>query len=152
ALKSQHRETERVMEETGAVGMVDMLMSFITAASFTKEAITILTGQKDVPPESARVKELALEAGASEELLAKIGQLCGGSHPAAPVLARVRNKVGFHWDPVEVSNALADFRTNQYLVWAEARDQMTRGFVYRLAADVLANAILPGEKTEDGFK
>ena len=84
-------------------------------------------------------------------MISKIGQLCGGSHPASAILAHVRNKIGFHWDPVVVSKALAEFQTNEMLVWAEATDKMTRGFMYRLAADVLANAILPGDKTGGSF-
>jgi hypothetical protein len=129
--------------------MRDQLWAFFTAASFTKEGLVILTGQTNSPPESERVKELAVEEGASEELLKSIGQLCGGSHPTSAVLTRVRNKMGFHWDPTVVSESLAEFRKNKALVWLEARDGKRSELVFRLSADVLAHAILQSKPTGD---
>ena len=42
------------------------------------------------------------------------------------------------------------FKKNEQLLWAEAKDGKVESLVYRLAADVLALAILPtGERMED---
>ena len=119
----------------GAVKMRDLLSSFVTAAAVTNEALQLAREGM------AALRPLALHAGASGELLARLGKLCAGKHPASDVLSRARNKVGFHWDEQVVRRSLREYGRNKKIVWLES----DAGFqpVHRLAVEVLAHALFP---------
>jgi len=146
ALRAQHRWTASLARASTAVEQSDFLLSFVTAASITREALNILTGTGPTPGEARRVRELATAAGVAPALSAKLGQLMGGGHRASTVLTRVRNQLGFHWDPTLLGTAIVD-AANDPVVWEEGRTRSVGESVYRLASDTLANAILPGMST-----
>jgi hypothetical protein len=145
ALIAQHRDSRRLAarKEPAAAKTRDMILSFVNSASFTKEAVNILTGTGDVSGELAMVKQWAKAAGAQDSLIDKIGKICGGSHPVSAILARLRNQLGFHWDPEIVRASLLEFAANETVVWSEGRDDRRGSIVHRLASDVLANALAP---------
>ena len=130
-------------EPESAVRMREAVLSFLTTASYTKEALNVLTGVQGIPAESKKVSELATKAGVPPALTRTIGQLCGGTHPASPVLNQLRNKLGFHWDPRPLQASLIEFVANGTLVWAEGASFERGKTVHRLAIEVLSNAILP---------
>ena len=121
----------------------DFIQSFITAVAYTREALNILTGTGPTPGQSQQVRALAEQGGVAPQLQQKIGQLMGGGHPASALMVRVRNQLGFHWDPVVIAPAVAAV-TEEPLIWIEGRGTSESASVYRLAADVLLNALIPG--------
>ena len=143
ALRAQHRWSTMLVNSTTAVESSDFMQSFVTAVAYTREALNILTGTGRVPPRSREVRALAERAGVPDVLAAEISQLAAGTHPASAFLARVRNQLGFHWDPTVVAPAIHAV-TDEVIVWAEGRGLSERTSVYRFAADVLVNALMPG--------
>ncbi len=57
-------------------------------------------------------------------------------------MVRVRNQLGFHWDPSVIAPAVAAI-TDEPLIWIEGRGLSEGASVYRFAADVLVNALIP---------
>lgn len=115
--------------------MRDGLFSLVTTAAFTNEAIRL--AQKNM----SDLKDLARRAGAKDDLLKRVGKLCGGHHPASEFLGRARNQLGFHWDADVVQASLNDYARNEKLVWVES-DAEDQPF-HRLAGEVLAHALFP---------
>src|SRR5687768_7779301 len=83
------------MPET-AVEMRRFFVAFMATGAYTREAVNILTGSGRQPGEYERVKELASAGGAPPELAKMIAEIASGTHPAAPVLVRLRNRLVFH--------------------------------------------------------
>jgi hypothetical protein len=83
----------------------------------------------------------------TQKLLAEIGQLCAGKHPASDLLDRARNRLAFHWDKAEIAESVIAFGRNEKLVWLESSGEQPP--VHRLALDVMARALLPGTDTPD---
>jgi hypothetical protein len=48
----------------------------------------------------------------------------------------------FHWDREVVRASLAGFEKDEPLIWSEGETTTVGGSIYRLAADVLANALI----------
>lgn len=80
-------------------------------------------------------------------LFEEIGKLCAGKHPASQVIARARNKVGFHWDADQIGVSVVEFGRNAQLVWLEASGDEVP--LHRLAADVLAHVLFPETDTPE---
>lgn len=131
------------MNGTSAAASSDFIQSFVTAVAYTREALNILTGTGPTPGSSREVRVLADVVGVPPELARRIGQLMGGAHPASPLMVRVRNQLGFHWDPAVIAPAVAAI-TDEPLIWIEGRGLSEGASVYRFAADVLVNALIPG--------
>jgi hypothetical protein len=72
-------------QQTTAARMRDTLCYLVTAAGLTTEAIRL------AQEKMATLRRLAADGGAKPELLAAVGQLCAGKHPASSALARARN-------------------------------------------------------------
>ena len=147
ALSAQlHAARDAGKRRAGAARMRDILCSFITTAAFTNEAIDLARA------EMPALRGLAQRGGADLALLARVGKLCAGKHPAAEVLRRARNKIGFHWDKHILEPAVADYSTNKKIVWLEmgANGQT----VHRLAVEVLAHVLFPSasDQTEQTKK
>jgi hypothetical protein len=140
ALNAQFHAGSQVRKRTVAVRNRDGLSSLVTAAAVTFEAVRLARERM------ATLRPLALEAGASEELLSRVGKLCGGKHPAIKVLDRARNKLGFHWDVEEVARSVREYARNQKIVWLES-DKDSHP-VHRLALDVLIQALFPEARNE----
>ena len=141
ALRSQQRYTMVIGDEPATVAAKrDRVLSFVIAAAFTAEALNILTGTGQVPGRSKVVAALAKKAEVPAALLATISQLMARTHAASPLLVRIRNQLTFHWDPEVLRESLTGFQKDEPLIWSE-REAPTKGAsIYRLAADVLANA------------
>jgi hypothetical protein len=151
ALNAQQMCMRRVSagsHTTDAVAMRDSILTLAGLAAYAKEALAILTGSADSPPALARVEELAKQGGADQALFERVRKICGGSHPATPILTRVRNKLVFHWDPSVVRDSLQEFSRNKELVWAEAADKTSGSTVYRLSVEVLVHALLHTPATD----
>ena len=106
ALVSQFHVGEDARRRSGALKTAQALAGLATAAALTNEAIR-LAGD-----EMARLRDLALRAGASDELLVAVGQLCAGKHPSAAVLKRARNQLAFHWDKAVIRSSIVGFGKN----------------------------------------
>jgi hypothetical protein len=126
------------------------LCSLTASASFTYEAMLLAKEQMRV------LRPLAIAAGISDVLLQEVGKLTGGQHSAFRTLDRARNQIGFHWDAEIVKQSLREYARNESLCWIE----FTRNGqpVHRLAAEVLAHALIPlawtegpDEQAEDGL-
>jgi hypothetical protein len=127
--------------------MRSSLSGLVTTAALTAEATQL------VQANMREIRRLAIVAGATEERLTEIGQLCAGKHPASALLLRARNKVGFHWDRDQIHEAVMAFSKNKKLVWMEASGDHVP--VHRLASDVLAHILFPesdNPDTESGRK
>ena len=111
----------------------DTVWLLTSTAATTKEAVKLAENNL------TQLQELAVQGGASQELLDAISQLCDGEHPAADILHRARNKVGFHWDEKELTQVLRRFGKQQKIVWLESDGNM---MVNRLAFAVLAQVLL----------
>lgn len=148
ALRASFRFFEAVKDLPGPGGERDRFWAFLVAAGYTKEALNILGGTKHAPPQNAKVEDLARRSGVSEDTVTKIGRLLGGSDPASAVLARIRNKLAFHWDPVPIGNWIAGFDRSA-VVWFDASGGSTNGeSFYRAASDAVANSVLPSDEYE----
>jgi hypothetical protein len=124
-----------------AVDVRDRVLSLLTTASYVKEAMNILTGTNKSPGEFQRVSEWAEKGGAPASLTMKIGKICSGSHAATKTVNRLRNKLGFHWEPAALTSSLLEFVPNGTVVWLEWTGETTKTMVYRLAIDVLSHAM-----------
>jgi len=140
ALSAQFHAGEDARHRRGAARTRDILSSFVTAAAVTHESIQLARSGM------ARLRPLALRAGAKEELLARVGKLCAGKHPSAAVLDRARNQVGFHWDEAVVGQSVLEYARNQKIVWLESDASFHP--VHRFAVDVLGHALFPDAGNE----
>lgn len=141
ALSAQIHAGKAAAERLPAAKTRDILCSLVTSAALTNEAIKVVSGGM------SRLRPLALRAGASEELLQRIGQLCAGKHPADGLLKRARNEIGFHWDQDTIGPSVREFGKNRKLIWIEAD---TNGeYVHRLACEVLVHALFPEAQQQD---
>lgn len=111
------------------------MWSYATTAAFTDEAIRLAREKMST------LRPLAARGGATDELLDCVGKLCAGKHPSAQILKHARNNVGFHWDQDLIGESVRDYGRNQKVVWLESDAAFQP--VHRLAADVLAHALLP---------
>jgi hypothetical protein len=117
-----------------------VLCSLVTSAAVTYESMRLAQ-------EAMRdLRELASKAGAPDRLLKEVGRLCGGKHPAQAVLDRARNHLGFHWDESVIAVSVREYRRNAALIWIETNEEGTA--VHRLAADVLAHALVPASGSQ----
>jgi hypothetical protein len=134
ALLAQREMTQATGGQSANVGRArDTVWLLTSTAATTREAVMLA---KD---NLTQLQELALQGEASQELLDAISQLCDGEHPAADILRRARNKVGFHWDEKELTPVLRKFGKHQKIVWLESDGNM---MVNRLAFAVLAQVLL----------
>lgn len=147
ALRSEQSHALLIGDDPkAAASRRDRVLSFVIAAAFIREALNILTGTGDVKGESKAVLALAKEADVPESLVATVSQLMAGTHPASRLLVRIRNQLTFHWDPAVVRESLAGFEKDEPLIWSEGEAPTAGGSIYRLAADVLANALIIDRK------
>jgi hypothetical protein len=135
ALTANMRGAEAAKTLDGAAKMAAILSTLVTAAALTYEAIQLAR------PHMPALRRLAERIGAKPVLFERVGLLWSGKHAAAPLLTRARNKLGFHWDEDIVEPSVRDFGRNKTLVWLELDAKDVR--VDRLAADVLAHALIP---------
>jgi hypothetical protein len=135
ALTAQFRATKAAETLEGAARMAFILTSLVNTAALTNEALRVARSGMFT------LRRYAEAIGAKTELLERMGKLLAGRHPAAEVLARARNKLGFHWDEPVVEQAVREFGRNKNLVWFEMGLDGIR--VERLAADVLAHTLIP---------
>lgn len=143
ALRSQQRYTLMIGDDPiTASAKRDRVLSMLIAAAFTAEALNILTGTSGVPGESRAVRALAERAEVPAELEATVTRLMAGTHPASALLRRLRNQLTFHWDPEVVSESLNGFIADEPIIWSEGEEPTQGGSIYRIAADVLANAMV----------
>src|SRR5260370_3475443 len=135
ALTVQVRGMEDNERRKGATRMQNAVCSLVSSAAVTHEATKLIQeGMQDF-------RELASAAGARDDLLDEIGKLCGGRHPATKILDRARNNLGFHWDHDVVAKSVREYGKNARIIWIETADNGPP--VFRLAADVLAHALIP---------
>jgi hypothetical protein len=117
------------------------LSRVVTTAALVSEATKLAS-------ENLReLRPLAVAAGAPPDLLQRIGQLCGGKHPASKVIEVARNKVGFHWDSERIKNSVLGFGNNPQLVWLEGGGEHVP--LHRLASDVMGLVLFPDTNTPD---
>ena len=141
ALRSEQGHTLLIGDDPkSAAGKRDRVLSFVIAAAFIREALNILTGTGEVKGESKAVLALAKETEVPDSLVSTVSQLMAGTHPAPRLLVRIRNQLTFHWDPEVVRESLTGFEKDEPLIWSEGETTTVGGSIYRLAADVLANA------------
>jgi hypothetical protein len=143
ALRSQQRFTILIGDDPdSAAAKRDRVLSFVIAAAFATEALKILTGTSGVAGESLAVRELASRADVPLDVVETVTQLMAGTHRAAAVLNRIRNQLTFHWDPAVIGQSLAGFVDDHPIIWSEGEAPTAGESIYRLAADVLANALV----------
>ena len=134
ALGAQIRFGAEARSRLGAGKVRDLVTSLITAAAFTNEALALASeGMGTLRP-------LAIRVGAPSEMLARVSKLCSGKHPAANLLKRARNKVGFHWDEEVVKQSLLEYGRNQTIIWIESNADFS-DVVHRLAVEVMGHAL-----------
>jgi len=104
----------------------------VTTAALMHEALKLCREKASV------LQGHAKRAGASKELLHSVDELVSARHPAAKLLKRARNKLGFHWDYKVVRASVREYGRNEALVWLE---QSGDDSVHRLASEVLAHAV-----------
>jgi hypothetical protein len=140
ALTTQVRGVRLAKRLPSAARMQHVICSLIASAALTFEAMRLAQeGMRDL-------RSLAHEAGAPQPLMDEIGLLCGGKHPAQPILDRARNNLGFHWDQATVAASVREYRRNRALIWIENTDEGMA--VHRLAVDVLAHALIAAAGNE----
>ena len=135
ALDAQLSVHQRARHQPPVVRLRDTALSLVTEAALTFEAIKVLSSGM------ARLRPLASQAGASEELLKRVGRLCAGQHAASAFLERARNQLGFHWDAEAVRLAVLMFGRTEKLVWIEFDGNGEA--VHRLAVEVMIHAMFP---------
>jgi hypothetical protein len=117
----------------GAVKMRDILTSLVTSVAYTNEGIRLAQENMNV------LRSMAKGDGIAEELLKRVGKLCGGKHPADYILKRGRNNLGFHWDDDVIRRSVLEYGRNAKLVWIEMSGNES---TQRLASDVIGHALL----------
>src|SRR6202521_1237693 len=135
ALIAQFHVGNDARGRTGALRLVQSVTLMATASALTEEAIQLASGGMSV------LRDLALRADASGDLLVRVGHLCAGKHLASPVLKQASNQLAFHWDKAVIQSSVLEYGKNQKIVWLESNSDDTP--VHRLAADVLAQALFP---------
>jgi len=117
------------------------------AASYTKEALLILTGNKESAARFREVEVLARAGGIDEAVVAEINALRNGTSAAAPIFAHIRNKIGFHWDPSEISDWIRTY-SSERVTWAEGFGEAQGESLHTAAANALLHALMKriGEK------
>jgi hypothetical protein len=113
----------------------DINSAFLLTAALTYEATRLIKSGWNV------YRPLASRLRPNVQLLERVGQLCGGSHPASALLKCARNKLAFHWDADLVEPSVRDFGKNRKIVWLEVDADSHP--IHALAAAVLANALFP---------
>ena len=141
ALAAQFNAAKDATQRRGAIGLRDGLCSLVTSAALTCEALRVVQGGMK------RLLPLARDGDASEDVLRQIGQLCAGKHQANSFLSRARNQFGFHWDEAAIGPSVREFGRNKKLVWMEGSID-DDDYVHRLAAEVLAHALVPASADE----
>ena len=140
ALNSQQLAGVNSVHGPEALRKRDVLQALVSSAAITSEAVKLVhTGMK-------KLKPLAREAGASPDLLSRIGKLCAGKHSAARILNRARNQLAFHWDAEVIQASVMEYSKNKTIIWLEFAEGGQP--IHRLAFDVLAHGFLPREVTD----
>ena len=148
SLRSSHRHFVAVADAPGPGGERDRLWTFLSATAYVKEAMNILSGTKNAPPQKALVESLARKAGATDEMVETINQLLAGTHPISAVVSRVRNKLTFHWDPAALGEWV-DHYDKPSVMWLDGRGGSSNGdTLYRAAADSVVYSTVPPTAAE----
>ena len=113
----------------------DVVLSFATSCAFAYEAVRF-TSQN-----LAKLRPLANLSGCPADVMANIGKICGGAHPAWPLMTTNRNQLTFHWDPQAIMPTVRAFARNKRIVWIEgSQPEQGDGSIHRLALAVLNHA------------
>lgn len=137
ALTSQHRFAAAATKAEGVAAARDLSAAMVVAAGLTKEALKLLVKNQE------RVRDLANAAGASQELMTEFQRLIAGTHPASALLSMIRNKVGFHFDPQVLRDALDELSEHESVIWVEAGQRTAGEQVLRISTDAILTAIVP---------
>lgn len=139
AVRAVERFFYACKDAAGPAGERDHLWAFPIALGFLHEAIqTVL--RSNFP----KVRVLAEAGGASDELIKEAGALLSGTLPLSQTLARMHNKLIFHWDDAPIREFVTRC-SNETVVWADGLGDTQGEMLYRTAADALSNSILPDE-------
>lgn len=89
------------------------------------------------------VEALARRSEASDGMVEIINRLLAGTHPATAFVTRVRNQLGFHWDPAPLREWV-DRYDRPNVIWLDGRGGPSNGdTLYRAASDAVVYSILP---------
>lgn len=143
AIRAAQRFYLYAARESGVAASRDQLMAFLTGVGWIVEA---LIGLKKKPVDLARVCDLARADGASDDDVERLTTLATDS-PLMRKLARVRDKLTFHWDRAPAQAWIRDRDCGEVL-WAEGVGHKTGDLLWRASSDVIANQIEPPEPGE----
>jgi hypothetical protein len=141
-LTAQAQAGVRARRAAPASHLRAILTALVTTAAFTNEAIRLAQNNMKT------LRRLATVAGTRPGLLDEIGQLCSGKHASADILSRARNQICFHWDAEVIAASVKEFERNQSVIWLETNAKGDP--LHRLAAEVLAHALLLPQPAPDG--
>lgn len=146
AIRSAQSLYDRVHTIDGPEGMRERYFSFLIGGAYLYEAI------QAVGNHFAIIRQLAMAGGLDRGHLDEFsGQLQSGRSALCPILHRLRNNVGFHWDQPGLERWIDD-HDGADVVWADGSGDINRGVLYRAAYDAVMPQVipvLPGESDED---
>lgn len=143
AIRAAHRLTVAVEDIQGPSAAGTRIWAFLLAVAYLHEAM--VTAQPRFP----KLKELALEAGATDELVASVGRTFAGKTDVGRAMGRLRNQLVFHFDE-EAAQRWIDGYEEESVVWAEGSGPKTGNVLYRAATDVVAAGIVPDVTSDQG--
>jgi hypothetical protein len=129
---------------SGMAASRDQLIAFLTGVGWVVEA---LIGLRKRPTDLARVCSLAREDGSPNSDIERLTAMLGTDNALTTKLARVRDKLTFHWDRGSALSWIQD-RDPGEVLWAQGVGDRNGDLVWRASSDVVANQIEPPEPGE----
>jgi hypothetical protein len=137
AIRSAQRLTLAVAKGDNPLDQGLHLWSFVLAVAYIHEAKVMAS------PKYPRVRDLAKQAGATDALIAEVGQLFSGKSRVGQLAERVRNGMVFHFDEDSVKTWIGEQRAATVL-WAEGVGPRVGNTLYRASLDTVAGNLVPG--------
>jgi hypothetical protein len=137
ALVSQRRFAAAAAKADGIAAARDLSAAMVISSGVTKEALKLIEANHQ------RVIDWSTVAGVPPEVLKEFSELRNGTHPASKLLTRIRNKLGFHFDPEVLRQALTELAEHESVIWVETGQLTAAELVHRLSSDAILTAIAP---------
>jgi len=145
AIRGAHRLTVAVSDSSSPLDNGLRLWSFVLAVAYLHEARVMAS------PKYPRVRDLAKEGGATDDLAAAVGQIFSGKTRVGQLAERVRNEMVFHFDEGSVRKWIGE-QNGPTVFWAEGVGPRVGNTLYRASLDSVAANLLPGVDDKEAMK
>ncbi len=144
AIRAAQRFYLYAARESGMAASRDQLIAFLTGVGWVVEA---LIGLRRRPADLARVCDLARADGSPNRDIERLTAMLETDNALMTKLARVRDKLTFHWDRGPALSWV-QARDSGEVLWAQGVGDRNGDLLWRASSDVVANQIEPPEPGE----